>query len=72
MPDWPELDGLVRAYPDTLYLVPLDIGHARSCATAAEARAGPGLEDACGAGAGGRVLAVSLDVLCSLLSSEQV
>ncbi len=35
MPDWTELDGLAGEYPDTLHLVPLDVGQTDSCYAAA-------------------------------------
>jgi NAD(P)-dependent dehydrogenase (short-subunit alcohol dehydrogenase family) len=37
MPDWHELGELAGTYPDTLHLVPLDVGDTASCAAAAAA-----------------------------------
>ena len=37
MPDWHELGELAVSYPDTLHLVPLDVGDTASCAAAAAA-----------------------------------
>jgi NAD(P)-dependent dehydrogenase (short-subunit alcohol dehydrogenase family) len=40
MPNWPELDALGERYPETLYLVPLDVGSTDSVRAAAQAVAG--------------------------------
>jgi NAD(P)-dependent dehydrogenase (short-subunit alcohol dehydrogenase family) len=37
MPDWHELGELAGAYPDTLHIVPLDVGDTESCYAAAAA-----------------------------------
>jgi NAD(P)-dependent dehydrogenase (short-subunit alcohol dehydrogenase family) len=40
MPDWPELDALAERYPETLHVVPLDVGSTESVGAAAQAVAG--------------------------------